>query len=305
MKKTLIILLITIILFTSISCNMDSSSGLFQMAGESVRIGTHTIYSVLHKFDENNYLVSTDSGILVYNGIDKSYSDSVGNGNNSRYTIKTDCLSTSSWSVTYFDNSDSKFYTLNNEGNVTEDNSYSGFTFKHSSYDSESNTIHYILNDGSSYLFDSTPFTGSLSNYKYVGKNKFFFSEGNKNYLFTTTIEEENRGDIILIYDNYAITSEGKVYKDSTLIEGTIGTVNTKSNIHMIKYNENKYYIINNGSLYKIENNTLSSITIQGLSNVEIIELSKATDSFINAISATNDSISINITNKQIENSWK
>lgn len=304
MKKITTILLIAIILFTSISCNMDSSSGLFQMAGESVRIGTHTIYSVLHKFDDNNYLVSTDSGVLIYNGLAKTYSKGIGNGNNSRMIIKTECSSLSSWSVTYFDSTENKFYTINNEGNKTEDTSYSSYTFKHSSYDRASNSIHYILSDNSTYLFDSTPLSGSISNYKYVGNGKFFFTEGDKNYLFTTT-KEETENQIILLYDSYIITSEGKIYDGSTLIEGTIGSVNTKSTIHMIKYNENKYYIINNGSLYKLENNTLTSLTIQGLANVEIIELTKATDSYLNAISATNDSISINITSKQIENSWK
>lgn len=304
MKKALTILLITIILFTSISCNMDSSSGLFQMAGESVRIGTHTIYSVLHKFDDNNYLVSTDSGVLIYNGRDKSYSDSVGNGNNSRYIIKAECTSLSNWSVTYFDNLDNKFYILTSEGNITEDTTYSDLTFKHSQYDRISNTIHYILNNDSTYSFDSIILTGNLSNYKYVGNSKFFFSDGDKNYLLTTT-EEETESEIILLFGNYSITSEGKIYNGSTQLENTIGVVNTKSTIHMIEYSENKYYIINNGSIYKLENDVLTSLTIQGLANVEIVELTKATDTYINAISATNDSISINIITKQIENSWK
>ena len=63
--KKIITILTVLLLLLAVSCNMDSSSGLFEDAGKSVKKESYTIKSVLSKIDTTNYIVASNEGIFL------------------------------------------------------------------------------------------------------------------------------------------------------------------------------------------------------------------------------------------------
>ena len=130
MKKIITILTVLLLLF-AVSCNMDSTTGLLQEAGKSVKKESFTIRKVIDSVKSESstteehdiFLVASDEGIFVYGGTGKKITDTVGNGRIARNVIWGSIVesnNTYSWECIYYNDpqtgGDGKYYTIKSDG---------------------------------------------------------------------------------------------------------------------------------------------------------------------------------------------
>lgn len=223
MKKILSYMTVLLLLFLAVSCNMDSDTGLFQEAGQSVKKESYVIRTVLAEdSSSSSYLVSSNEGIFVYSAKDGKTSDTVSIGSNYRNVIWGSLTSSSSpsgdtttytytWECIYYSDltngGDGKYHIVKNDGTTNEYDSLSSdkYIVQSASFDNSDvtakNVIIFRNSDTSQYFLfmqnasvkpaDSSVVScvTPMYNVSYIGGNYFIGTEGtntsSKSYYFT------------------------------------------------------------------------------------------------------------------------
>jgi len=221
MKKILSYMTVLLLLVLAVSCNMDSDTGLFQEAGQSVKKESYVIRTVLAQdSSSSSYLVSSNEGIFVYSAKDGKTSDTVSIGSAYRNVIWGSLSSSSTsgstaytytWECIYYSDptngGDGKYHIVKNDGTSEVYDSLSGDTYivQSASFDNsgstEKNVIVFRSSDNSQYyLFmkdsavkpadsDVVSCSNPMYNVSYIGGNYFIGTEGESTssgaYYFT------------------------------------------------------------------------------------------------------------------------
>lgn len=313
--KKLSILLIILSLFLLFSCNEESSEGLFQEAGLSIKKETHQIVNIVGKKDSSTLFVSTYDGVGEYNINSRSFNESSfrKNGREAIYSLYAD-----SNNVYYTDNK-GNYFKNNEKLNTT----ISGKRFI-SSYTEDYVKYLFVFLDGDEYYvsvldtpnttFENmtitkiTPPNGEkVINVRAINTTSFSIKCENKFYSFApstpTSYSEESdaiykRFDNITYYENKGVvTPDGKEHSIS----------GNGRNVSLYSSNGTLYLINNNpsGIVYMISNNDITSISIPSLQNVNVLDILSCSENngevVLSVITSFNGVKSINITSKKIE----
>ena len=131
MKKIILTLSAVLLVLLAVSCNMDSTTGLFQEAGTSVKKESYLIRKVIDEDVTNSvFLVAADEGIFVYSAKSGKIGETAFDGTTSKYVIWGSLTETSgsySWECIFYSEEDGKYYTINQNG---EKNEYAGIDTK-------------------------------------------------------------------------------------------------------------------------------------------------------------------------------
>ena len=335
--KKIITILTVLLLLLAVSCNMDSSSGLFEDAGKSVKKESYTIKSVLSKIDTTNYIVASNEGIFLLSDGSKA-SSAVGTGNIASYSI----LATGtkeSWKAYYYSEKDTKYYSIDNNGKTEEFTGIDSgtYTFNSVYYENVNNDKYVVVfrngtgknaifsGSSSDLLSNSPKITDTdYTNVSYIGDGYFIGTRYNdsdktsKVYLFSydgTTVTEccVNNSNYRSHIGGYFVTSGNVIYHhyntefgSDSLIK-TIGSGNTYKMAKMFE-KDGTYYFILNGlkDVYYVKDSTCESKTCTSLTNIEIIAIVDVVDGeYINVITAESGTKCINLKDNSIDSTWK
>ena len=279
MKKIILTLSAVLLVLLAVSCNMDSTTGLFQEAGTSVKKESYVIRKVIAADEANSiYLVAADEGIFLYNA--KSLTkvgETVGNGRTSRNVIGgyfTESGSTSKWSCIYYDDTvnggDGSYHCINQDGTVTAftfkdsenyipvsstyDNGYTVIVFRNS--ESTTNYVCITTLTSSSQDFSSIKDT-CLTNVSYIGDECFIGVDKNRTYITDTQKSKD-------VYFKYSTT-------------GTFETPEVNSNNYIA--HEGTTYLSRSDVFYKADGSSVDSIS----SNYTYTRIPAITDSNSNS----------------------
>lgn len=332
MKKILPILLIIVSLF-AISCNIDSAEGLFQEAGKSVRKESYTITSVLGKIssEDNVYVVGSDEGFFVFDGKKSANSakvgSSVGTGLNARNAYAASGESTSNWKAYYYSESDDKYYSIDNEKNITEFTGIDAslYRLKSSTLEDVNDDTYAIVftvlsgtNEGHCALFygsfsDLTSSSVTLketeyTDVSYIGSGIFIGYKDGTLYYFSydgsVTVENSNKYNSHI--GEYFVNKTGSIYYGGEEKKSTGLSTGTMQKLF---YNGTSYYfLLNKAKEVYVGNSegTVEAVSLPSLSNYEIKTIVSVVDSkYINAISASSGAVCINLESKSVNSGWK
>ena len=330
--KKIITILTVLLLLLAVSCNMDSSSGLFEDAGKSVKKESYTIKSVLSKIDTTNYIVASNEGIFLLSDGSKA-SSAVGTGNIASYSI----LATGtkeSWKAYYYSENDNKFYSIDNNGKTEEFTGVDSGTYTlNGVYFENVNADKYVvvfkMGSGKNAIFcgSSSEFLSSpkitatdYTNVSYIGDGYFIGKniDDGQMHLFSydgTTVTEcgVNSSNYRSHIGGYFVTSKNDIYhhsNDKSVADSLykpIGSGNTYKMAKMFE-KDGTYYFILNGlkDVYYVKGSTCESKTCTSLTNIEIIAIVDVIDGeYINVITAESGTKCINLKDNSIDSTWK
>lgn len=328
-------MLLVLLSLIAVSCNIDSSEGLFQEAGQSVKKESYTISKVLHKIDDDNYLVASNEGFFVFNGKDSSRAaDPVSTGNKAKYALCATADSTTEWKAYYYDESDSKYYYVDPNGDShllgNDDVEYidgskyklkSSNIFKDNNFDKDyaavvfTNTetskcsIYYGLVENlvsKTVEFKDTEY----SDVSYIGENTFIGVKDGKLYYFKYSGSEitdvkENTNKYNSAVGVYYVNKTGSIYyndeskKSTSLKTGTMQVMYQDGTSYYFLLNGAKEVYVGDGS------GEITTTSISGLSNISVVAVTKVVDSkYINVITSESGAVSVNIEDKTVDSSW-
>ena len=328
MKKILPLFLIIISLF-AVSCNIDSAEGLFQEAGKSVKKESYTITSVLGKIaDSDIYIVGSDEGFFAFDGTASASSAKVGNsvstGINARNALAASGESTSSWKAYYYSESDSKYYSVDSEGNTAEFTGLDSSLYRLKSAtfeDGEYAVVFSILsgeNEGKCAVFygsfsDLTTSSVTVketeyTDVSYIGESTFIGYKDSTLYYFTydETVKEKNSNKYNSRIGEYYVNKSGSIYYNGEEKKSTDLTTGTRQ--QMFYDGTDYYFLLNKAKEVYVGNSegTIETTTLSSLSNYEIKAIVSVVDSkYINAISASSGAVCINLDSKSVDSGWK
>ena len=340
MKKIILTLSAVLLVLLAVSCNMDSTTGLFQEAGTSVKKESYVIRKVIAADEDNGiYLVAADEGIFLYNAKSKAkIGETVADGRTSRNVIGgyfTESGSTSKWKCIYFDETqnggDGKYHCIDQNGTVTAssdiesskyipvsstyDNGYTVIVFRNS--DSTKNYVCITALKYDTQDFTTITDTG-CTNVSYIGDEYFIGIEtstsNNVYFEYSTT---GTLGTLNVNANNY-ITHEGTTflsrtdvfYKAAGSSIDSVSSNNTYTRTTAVTdTNSNSYYFLSGlNYVYKITaEGKMEAKSCSSLSSVEVVYIAKvdADGSYINVLTAESGAKCINITDGKIDSSWK
>ncbi len=327
MKKISIILTALLVLFVSVSCNMDSATGLFEDAGTSAKKASYTIHNVLLRFSDSEYLVASDEGIFVFDG--SEVGSSYGTGINARNVVYA-AGTKDDWYCIYYDESAEKYYKI---GYNTEKTEYTALSSKYKtqgmySYEyinskdvkaqvfknSEDNKYYIFYADDSSTLLTDDKLK-SLSTYSYtsvtyMGDGLFSGVDTSGKYYFTTSTDSDarslNSNSYITYLDGIFLSESNAFYNETAEIDPASG--NTKSRVATNLTNGNRYFMVKglNYAYYVDSSDKLIGTSVSGLSSIEVVFVAEVVDGkYINVITAQNGAQCINLVDKSVTSSWK
>ena len=330
--KRIITILTVLLLLLAVSCNMDSSSGLFEDAGKSVKKESYTIKSVLSQIDKTNYIVASNEGIFLLSDGSKA-SSAVGTGNIASYSI----LATGtkdSWKAYYYSEKDNKYYSIDNSGNTEEFTGIDSGTYTFNSvYFENVNNDKYVVvfkmgsglnavfyGSSSEFLSSPTITATGYTNVSYIGDGYFIGknADDGKMHLFSydgTTVTEccVNDSNYRSHIGGYFVTSGNVIYHHyntefgSDSLVKTIGSGNTYKMAKMLE-KDGTYYFILNGikDVYYVKDSLCESKTCTSLTNIEVIAIVDVIDGeYINVITAESGTKCINLKDNSIDSTWK
>lgn len=316
------ILIALSILFISslfVSCN-DGTEGLFQMAANSVKKEEYSIKQIINK-NEDGYVVITDNGIALYNVNSRTYSNFNGTGVQATYAV---WASDDGSSFVYYDTITDKYY--DQDGNHLTGEAYKDyvpqpfyspdgihFTYVFQSKRDGTYSFSYMETSAAAsfdQIFDPSKFKSididNIKGVSIIGNGVFSVAAADKYYIYYAEDSKEPLvvpspalgylDDIYLLYDGYLWSiSKGK----------TPYTIATHINPVMFKGTDYSYFIIQGSSvLYQINeesgNPTVSSITISGLQNVEIVSIISKSGSELRVLTSNSGLRTIDLNNKTI-----
>lgn len=327
MKKISIAFIALVVLFVSVSCNMDSATGLFEDAGTSAKKASYTIHNVLLRFSDSEYLVASDEGIFVFDG--SQVGSSYGTGINARNVVYATGTKKDDWYCIYYDESAEKYYKI---GCNIEKTEYTALSSKYKnqgtySYEyindahvkaqvfinSENNKYYIFYADDSSTLLTDDALT-SLSTYSYssvayMGNGLFTGIDSGTSYYFAhDNIDDrtKNSNNYVTHIDGVFLNKSNTFYNTSASISSISG--NTYRRVATNLTNGNRYFMVRglNYAYYVDSSNKLIETSVSGLSSIEVVFVAKVVDgNYINLITAQNGAQCISLVDKSVTSSWK
>ncbi len=311
---------VLLLLALAVSCNMDSDTGLFQEAGESVKKESYVINKVIaENSTSSSYLVSSDEGIFIYNGKEgRKLSESQGTGKTAKNVIWGTFTSTG-WECVYYDDG---YHKIDQAGNVTDytAENLSGYIPTPSLYEDgetvvvfrQSNGTNCYVSSSSSEPLTWTPVDTSLTDVSYIGGGYFIGKNSGKDVYFkydsSSITKYDNTNNYITYCDSVFLTKANAFYKsDNTKIDGASGNTFTKAqafsdgtNVYFILSGLNNVYYINTSEM-KLTTKAVSSLT-----GIEVKYIAEVKDGeYINVITAESGAKCINLHDSRIDSSWK
>lgn len=312
---------------------MDSSTGLFYEAGTSVKKESYTIFSVLGRVDTQKYIVASSEGVFYFDG-SSGTKDVIGTADIAKHAFMATGTS-SSWLCYYYDETNSKYMTIDQSGNTKAFESKkvvaSKYTFKSSSFENINDDKYAVVfdiktgdNAGKCAVFYGTvsDLTGNSPTIKeteyasvsYLGDKVFMGTKGGFVYYFTydgTTLSEGtlNSLDYRSHLNGYYVSLTPKFYSGTTDI--TPSSTSGKNYTKCVTYKDatTTYFFLDGASvIYKCSGDTVTTVSISGLSNIEVKAVVGIVDStYINVITAENGAQCINMADNKIESgsTWK
>ncbi len=328
MKKILPLITSLIIVILAVSCNMDSDTGLFQEAGQSVKKESYSIIRVLDEdTNSSTYLVSSDEGFFLYSGKEgKKLSENVGNGIEAKAAVWGTIISESTWECVYY--IDGKYQKIDQSGSVTdyEASNLTGVVPTQSLYEKDFTITVFRNSDSSKYSVSASkdePSNWTLvdtgcTNVSYIGDEYFIGQNSEKvNVYFqcnasTTTIKTESNTNGYITHNGLVfLANTGKFYKVSDNSE--IGSISSKTytmipavsdetSVYFILSGVNNVYSINtSGDEMKVATKAVSS-----LSGIDVVYIAGVVDGeYINVITAESGARCINLHDSRIDSTWK
>lgn len=324
MKKILTLLISLTLLFVTVSCNMDSTTGLFQEAGTSVKKASYTIHNVLYRFSDTSFLVASDEGVFVFDNGSKSGS-SYGTGINAENVIYATGTASEWWCI-YYDESAGKYYKIGNTIDKTEYTELSGkylnkgmYTYEYVNGTNEQAAVFKNSSDSKYYIYYSSNNTAptdenlislascSYSGVTYMGNGYFIAKESDTLYYFTSTSSRTtNSNSYITHLDGIFLSSSDTFYNGTTSIGSASG--NTYRRVATSLSDGKRYFMLSglNYAYYVNSSNELVESSVSGLSSIEVLFVAKVVDGkYINVITAQNGAQCISLEDKSILSSWK
>ncbi len=318
---------VLLLLALAVSCNMDSDTGLFQEAGESVKKESYVINKVIAEDStSSSYLVSSDEGIFIYSGKEgRKLSESQGTGKTAKNVIWGTFTSTG-WECVYYDDG---YHKIDQAGNVTDytAENLSGYIPTSSLYEDGNTVVVFRKSDSTNCYVSSsseqpsawTLVDTSLTDVSYIGGGYFIGVKSEKdkdvNVYFkydsssSSITATENTNDYITYCDSVFLTKANAFYKesDNTKIDGASGNTFTKAqaywdgtNVYFILSDLNNVYYINTSEM-KLTTKAVSSLT-----GIEVKYIAEVKDGeYINVITAESGAKCINLHDSRIDSSWK
>ncbi len=310
---TLISIILLLALLLS-SCNMDSNTGLFQEAGQSERKVNYTIYSVLAKISEKEYLVSSTDGVFVFNV-------NANNENAEKYLTGKDSTEVlfakkdgSSWEFVYYNTDDNTYYKVTSES-ATPDK-YKNIDGKYkfsSSYTDLNDPANYALvfkdSEGKNYIYYGSYPTASFEPTKtefedvsYAGNGYFIGTKEKVRYIFKIedlTEKPIDSNTVSVISDNCYILKDGKIMVNGVNKNSSSDSITVGSSSRVISYTEGgKTYIIlpSTNTVFIYDGGTnLEMKDCAGLKNIEVKAILGVKNDSLNVITATSAAKSLNL----------
>lgn len=329
MKKILSYMTVLLLLALAVSCNMDSDTGLFQEAGESVKKESYVINKVIAEDSaSSSYLVSSDEGIFIYSGEEgRKLSESQGTGKIAKNVIWGTFTSSTEWECVYYDDG---YHKIDQTGNVTDytAENLSGYIMTSSLYENDGKTVVVFrksdstncsvsVSSSSSKPSTWTVVDTSLTDVSYIGGGYFIGNNSEKKKVYfkydssssSITATEENTNDYITYNSSVFLTKANAFYKesDNTKIDGASGNTYTKAqtyfdgtNVYFILSGLNNVYYINTSEM-KLTTKAVSSLT-----GIEVKYIAGVKDGeYINVLTAESGAKCINLHDSRIDSSWK
>ncbi len=322
MKKILSYMTVLLLLALAVSCNMDSDTGLFQEAGESVKKESYVINKVIAEDStSSSYLVSSDEGIFIYSGKEgRKLSESQGTGKIAKNVIWGKFISSTEWECVYYDDG---YHKIDQAGNVTDytAENLSGYIMTSSLYEDGNTVVVFRKSDSTNCYVSSsssdpsawTPVDTSLTDVSYIGGGYFIGKDSGKDVYFkydsSSITKLDNTNSYITYCDSVFLTKANAFYKsDSTKIDGASGNTYTKAqafsdgtNVYFILSGLNNVYYINTSGEMKLTTKAVSSLT-----GIEVKYIAEVMDGeYINVITAESGAKCINLHDSRIDSSWK
>ncbi len=313
---------------------MDSSTGLFYEAGTSVKKESYTILSVLGRVDTQKYIVASSEGVFYFDG-SSGTKDVIGTHNIATHAFMAKKGSSSNgWECYYYDETNSKYMIIYQSGKTDEFKGIdaSTYSFKSSSFENINGTDYALVfdiksgnNAGKCAVFYGTAETLSgtsptireteYTNVSYIGGKVFIGEKDGKEYYFTydgATLSEGTDNSSLKYrshLNGYYVSLTPKFYSGTTDI--TPSSTSGKNYTKCVTYDDatTTYFFLDGASvIYKCSGATVTTVSISGLSNIEVKAVAGIVDSnYINVITAENGAQCINMADNKIESgsTWK
>lgn len=326
MKKILSYMTVLLLLFLAVSCNMDSDTGLFQEAGQSVKKESYVINRVIAEdTSSSSYLVASDEGLFIYSGKEgKKLSESVGTGKTAKYALWGRFTSSTEWECVYYDDGYHKIDQAGNVSDYTAEN-LSGCVPTSSLYENgataavlrNSDSTKYYVSVSSDEPSAWTLVDTALTDVSYIGGGYFTAVDSDKKNVYfkydstsTSTVATANDNKYITYCDTVFLTTANAFYKESgnEKIDSASGNTYTKAqafsdgkNVYFILSGLNNVYYINKSGEMKLTTKAVSSLT-----GIEVKYIAEVKDGeYINVITAESGAKCINLHDSRIDSSWK
>lgn len=342
MKKITALLPGVLLILLLVSCNMDSQTGLFQEAGQSVKKESYVIKKVIAKDSSSlSYLVAADEGIFVYSGKEgRKLTSTVSNGKTARNVIwgsLTVSGDSYTWECIYYDETgDGRYHTIDQDGKIgdydaLDEKKFIPLSSSFEKCEGTSDTVSvctFKSPDGSTSYYsitDAKPTSDSLKEVKwtdsttekeisltqvtYIGGNYFIGVSGDKAYTWKAGgTGEEDTNQKCAYANSIFLTSSNAFYKNGEQIASVSGTSYSKSSIHTIVSGSDTWFILPSvNEVYLINGEgELVKKSCSSLSSIEVIFVEGITDgSYINVITAESGAKCINLNDMKIDSSWR
>ncbi len=331
MKKIFTLTIALALLFVTVSCNMDSTTGLFEDAGTSVKKASYTIHNVIYRFSDTSYLVASDEGVFVFKDGSQSCS-SYGTGINAENVVYATGTE-DDWYYVYYDESESKYYKM---GNTIEKEEYTDipgtyknqgmYVYEYIGGSDKGVAIFKNTENGKFCIYDSIQSENeppadvafiSLDSYSYsgvtyMGDGYFVGEENGTSYYFTINdvfnkTRTENTNSYITHINGIFLTKANSFYSNGSSI-GSASSGSTYRRVSTKLSDTNRYILVSglNYAYYINSSNEVVETSVSGLSSIEVLYIAGVVEGkYINVITAQNGAQSINLEDKSIDSSWK
>lgn len=321
----------------AVSCNMDSTTGLFHDAGTSIKKASYTIYSVIGKTDTadtNGYFVSSNKGVFYFDSSDSGSASVKGNSTIAKYSYLVTGTK-DNWTCYYYDESKSQYMTMTSDGKTAENtNTLDGkkYALKSFYFENVNNDNHVVVFENPatkkcSIFYGtkenlknlSTPKDTDYTDVSYLGDKLFMGKKDGIFYYFTydgtgelSEGKPNNNGFRSYLNGYYVSISSKFFYKsnDDTFNDITPSNTTGKNYTKCVtyKYNEYTYFFLSGASVvYMCKDNAVTTKTCSALASTEVKAVVSVSDdhNYINIITAENGAKCINLVDAKIENTWK
>lgn len=319
----------------AVSCNMDSTTGLFHDAGTSIKKASYTIYSVIGKTDAadtNGYFVSSNKGVFYFDSSDSEGVSVKGNSTIARNSYLVTGTK-DNWTCYYYDESNSQYMTMKSDGTPEKNNTLDGtkYALKSFYFENVNNDNHVVVFENpttkicsifygtkENLVSLSTPHDTDYTDVSYLGDKLFMGKKDGIVYYFTyngSTISEgkANVNGFRSYLNGYYVSNSSKFFyksNEDTFNDITPSNTTGKNYTKCVTYKDDTYtYFFLSGAsvVYMCKDNAVTTKTCSALASTEVkAVVSVSSDhNYINIITAENGAKCINLVDAKIENTWK